>query len=296
MLNRKQSVSTGLIFAFLILTVLGSFAQNSRINSPTGNLRSTGWIDWQSENFVLQVTFEPDDRGRSLPLLRTKAETVIERHLPDLFVEAVSAVLITSRQTIGEAFIESPEKTAEFRKIATEGKVASSRFTRDFAAFQRVFHFSLYPTLSRHFVTHSQAVSNTAELNYVASGNYSGIVIYVDDPIEMFGTHVRGHLQPALFPRVYDDDMNLIIDRRMVQPEVINSHGMVNYYHTSHIEKIHSRVGEVPLYVHAQALFGIYSTDLILTDRAARKIKADSHTLALITQGRIAIVSSARLP
>ena len=271
MLNRKQTASASLVLTFLIITGLGAFAQNSRINTSAGILSSSGWVDWQAATFVLQVTFEPDDMDGPLPLLRSKAETVIEQHLSDLFVEAVSAVLINSRQTVGEAFIESPEITAEFRKIAYEGKVASSRFTRDFAAFQRVFHFSLYPTLSRHFIGHTRAAAQTAELDYVASGNYSGIVIYVDDPIEMFGTHVQGQLQPAFFPRVYDDDMNLIIDLRMVQPDIINSRGMVNYYHTSHIEKIHSRVGEVPLYVHAKALFGVHSTDLILTDRADRK-------------------------
>ena len=129
-------------------------------------------------------------------------------------------------------------------------------------------------------------------MSYVASGQYSGIVIYVDNPIEVHGSHVNGTLKPALFPRVYDDQMNLIIDMRMVQPESINRDGMVNYYHTSQIDKIHSRVGEVPLYVHAKALFGVHSTDMVVTDRAARKMKADSHTLSLITRGRIAIVSS----
>lgn len=282
------------MFVLLIFTTTAASAQNS-ISTPAGRLKSIGWVDWQSNTFILQVIFEPEDTNGSLPLLRTKSETVINRHLPDLFIEAISSVRINSRQTIGEAFISSPDKTSEFRKLASEGKVASSRFTRDFAAFQRIFHFSLYPTLSRHFTTHTRAAAQTAELNYVPSGEYSGIVIYVDDPIEIHGTHVQGRLQPALFPQVYDDEMNLIIDRRMVQPDAINAHGMVNYYHRSQIEKIHAKVGEVPLYVHAKALFGIYSTDLILTDRAARKIKADSHTLSLIAQGRIAVVSATEL-
>ena len=81
----------------------------------------------------------------------------------------------------------------------------------------------------------------------------------------------------------------------MVQPEIINTRGMVNYYHSSEIDTIHSRVGEVPLYVHAKALFGMHTTDLVVTDRAARKIKADSHTLSLIRQGKIAIVSTTDL-
>ncbi|MFW6208194.1 MAG: hypothetical protein ACOC7X_05760 [Spirochaetota bacterium] len=291
MKNRFKPVSAVLLLCLLLFGIAPTAAQSS-IRTSSGLIKSSGWIDWQTDTFVLQVTFEANNPNGPVPLLRSKAETAIQRHLPTLFVEAISSILVNSRHTIGEILIDSSEKTAEFRKTASEGKIISSRFSSDFTEFQRIFHYSLYPTFSRHFITHSRPLSQTAELGYVASGQYSGIVIYVDNPIEVYGSHVNGTLKPALFPRVYDDQMNTIIDMRMVEPDAINSGGMVSYYHTSQIDKVHARVGEVPLYVHAKALFGVRSTDLVVTDRAARKIKADSHTLSLISRGRIAIVSS----
>ena len=283
-----------MLLTLLFFSVESAEAQTS-MRTTSGSIKSTGWVDWHTNTFVLQVTFEPQGETGPLPLLRSKAETAIERNLPSLFVEAISPVIIDSRHNIGNTLIDSPNKTARFRKLAATGKIVSSRFTRDFSEFQRIFRYSLYPSLSEHFVTHPRAISQTAELSYVASGKYSGIVIFVDGPIEIHGSHNQGTLQPALFPRIYNTEMEIIIDKRMVQPEIINARGMVSYYHSSEIDTIHARVGEVPLYVHAEALFGVHSTDLIVSDRAARKIKADSHTLSLIRQGRIAIVSSTEL-
>lgn len=288
-------LTTALVLSVLLLYCVESAAAQARMHTSAGIIQSNGWVDWRSNTFVLQVTFEPQGETGPLPLLRSKAETAIERNLPKLFIEAISPVIINSRQRIGDTLIDSPEKTAQFRKLAGAGKIVSSRFSRDFSKFHRIFHYSLYPNLSEHFVAHPRAVSQTAELTYVASGRYSGIVIFVDDPIEIHGSHHLDTLQPALFPRIYNDEMDIIIDKTMVQPEIINTRGMINYYHTSEIDMIHSRVGEVPLYVHAKALFGVHSTDLVVTDRAARKIKADSHTLSLINQGRIAVVSSSAL-
>ena len=189
----------------LLFYSVESTAAQTRTHTRTGVISSTGWVDWHTNTFVLQVTFEPQGETGPLPLLRSKAETAIERNLQNLFVDAISPVVINSRQNIGDTFIDSPDKTAQFRKLAATGKIVSSRFSSDFTEFQRIFHYSLYPTLSEHFVTHPRAISQTAELTYVASGRYSGIVIFVDDPIEIHGSHNEGRLQPALFPRIYND-------------------------------------------------------------------------------------------
>ncbi|MFO7729214.1 MAG: hypothetical protein R6V86_00470 [Spirochaetia bacterium] len=294
-MNRLTKLTAvSLLFGFLFCST-GLNAAENVIVTGSGAVKSSSRVDWQRGTFILTVSYRPNQTDKPLPGQRSQAEATIRRHLPTLFVEEISKIKIDSRKSIAEAIVESPNLAAEFQKLAATGKVVSSHFNDDFFEFQRTYHYDLYPQIASLFVTHTQSSSQTEELTYVAGGRYSGIVIYVNNPLEMFGTHTKGSLQPAIFPRVYNENTDLLIDMRMLDPETLKLKGMLRYYHTSQLDAIQSRVGEVPMYVHATALFGVHSTDLIVSQRAARKIKASRHTLSLIKDGKIAIVSETRL-
>lgn len=290
-ISRFTAIS--LLFAFLCGT--GLYAADSSFAPATGAVESSSRVDWQKGIFMLTVSYRSDQAASPLPGQRSKAESAIRSHLPALFIEEISKVKIDSRRSIAEAIVESPTLAAELQKLSAAGKVVSSHFTAGLFEFQRIYHYELYPQIASLFISHTRSNPQTEELTYVAGGRYSGIVIYVDDPLEIFGTHTKGSLVPALFPRVYNEKTDLLIDMRMMPPEDLKGKGILRYYHTSQLDAIQSRVGEVPMYVHATALFGVHSTDLIVSRRAARKIKASRHTLSLIKEGKIAIVSETRL-
>src|SRR6056297_3009537 len=291
-ITRITAVS--LLLGVLFCSV-GLNAAVSSLSTGTGEVESSSQVDWQKGTFILTVSYHAEQTGYPLPAQRSKAEAAIHQHLPTLFVEEISKLIIDSRRSIAEEIVKSPTIAAELQNLAANGKVISSHFTNDFFEFQRIYHYTLYPQIVSLFITHTRSSSQTEELMYVPGGRYSGIVIYVNDPLEIFGAHTKGSLKPALFPRVYNENTDLLIDMHMLNPEALKVKGMLRYYHTSQLDVIQSRVGEVPLYVHATALFGVHSTDLIVSQRAARKIKASRHTLSLIKEGKIAIVSETRL-
>ena len=294
-MNTTTKITTVSLLLGILLCSAGLNAAVPPLSTGTGEVESSSRVDWQKGTFILTVRYRTDQTENPLPGQRSKAEAAIHRHLPTLFVEEISKLRIDSRRSIAEAIVNSPTLAADLQKLAANGKVISSHFTNDFFEFQRIYHYALYPQIVSLFITHTRSSSQAEELTYVAGGRYSGIVIYVNDPLEIFGTHTRGSLNPALFPRVYNEDTDLLIDMRMLDPEVLKVTGMLRYYHTSQLDAIQSRVGEVPLYVHATALFGVHSTDLIVSQRAARKIKANRRTLSLIKEGKIAIVSETQL-
>ncbi|MDZ7794069.1 MAG: hypothetical protein U5P10_10385 [Spirochaetia bacterium] len=283
-----------LLFGFLFCSTGLNAAEHS-LSTGDGAVESSSQVDWQKGTFILTVSYRSDQAGIPLPGQRSKAEAAFRRHLPALFVEEISKVKIDSRRSIAKAIVESPTLAAEFQKLSATGKIVSSYFTDNFSEFRRIYHYDIYPQIASVFITHTRSSSQTEELTYVAGGRYSGIVIYVNDPLEIFGTHTKGSLEPAIFPRVYNENTDLLIDMRMLDPEALRATGMLRYYHTSQLDAIQSRVGEVPMYVHATALFGVHSSDLIVSRRAALKIKASRHTLSLIKEGKIAIVSETRL-
>src|SRR6056297_1010666 len=112
---------------------------NAAVNSITtgaGAVESSSRVDWQKGTFILTVSYRADQTGNPLPGQRSKAEAAIRRHLPTLFVEELSKLIIDSRRSIAEAIVKSPTLAAELQKLADSGKVISSHFTDDFFEFQ----------------------------------------------------------------------------------------------------------------------------------------------------------------
>jgi len=284
---------TGIIILLMSFVLAGEVyaVNNTTIDEDFGTIESSSSIDLSTHTFILKITWSAEQSDAPLPRQRVKAESVIQSHLPHLFIDAISKLIIDSRRRVSDSISDSPEIAAELRKIASTGKVVSAGFSSNFSEFQHTYQYPLYPSIAGLFIRHSQGVSQIEELTYVPTGNYSGIVIYADSSLEMFGTPRNSSLKPALFPKVYNENMDLVIDMRMVDPEIVKTKGMLQYFTSSQLDKIHSRVGDVPLYVHATALFGINSTDLVVSHRAAKKIKASPHTLSLIREGKIAIVT-----
>ncbi len=281
------------ITALLLILLSGTLELSADATPDT--IQSSSRVDWSTETFILSIKYHPPKPEKPLPVLRAQAEAAINNNIPQMFVEAVSNLTINSQSTISDSIIDSPSMAAAFRELAYKGRIVSSRFSQDLSEFHNIYHYDLYPDIAQLYVRHTMSIQQTPELTYVASGPYSGIVIYVESPLEVFGAHIRRNIQPALFPRVFDENMSIIIDKKMVDPEITRTRGMLHYYDVSQLNKVHSRVGEVPLYVHATALFGVHPTDMVVSTRAARQIKASPHMLSLINKGRIAVVFESTL-
>lgn len=249
-------------------------------------------IDWTEGVMYLELRFTPPSGSGMSPSVRRQAVAAAKKELPSLFLEAVSRINTDSRYRIGERIFESPDLAEKIRTLALEGKIHQASFNRDFTSFIQIFAYPLYPDITGLFVSHPRAIPQVPVLEYVAGGNYSGIVIFVENPLPLYGTNQTVQLEPALFPGVHSPEMDCIFDQYMVDPDKLKSRGMLRYYSASRIDEIHERVGEVPLYVHAVGIFGINHTDLIVSGRAALQMRADEHTLSLLREGRVALVYS----
>jgi hypothetical protein len=170
-----------------------------------------------------------------------------------------------------------------------------SSFSEDFSEFHIGYRFPLHSLFAEPFFSHDAAATPAPLLRYVPSGPFSGIVIYVERELPVHGTNSRERLAPALFPRIYTEEMDLLAAREMVAPETLERWGMVGYYSREQVDRLSERVGEVPIYTKASALFGKEPTDLVIPQRGAELILSSEETVRLIREGKIAIVHEAPL-
>ncbi|MGC9312905.1 MAG: hypothetical protein ACP5IA_09430 [Sediminispirochaetaceae bacterium] len=251
-----------------------------------GRVEAESRIDWSEGWFILEASYILGENTRPSPGIRQQALNAIREELPSIFIREISSLKIDSRTTVRDRIAASPSITRAIREQV------SARFSEDFSRFDLIFRYRLFPDIADSFISHLEAARQTPELEYVPSGSYSGIVIFAEGPLPVYGTRRAAELQPALFPKIFDADMELIFEEHFVDPEWIRRWGPLGYFEADDMGRVYSRVGEVPLFVHATGLFGMHSTDILVSRRSGRQLRADEHILSLLREGKIAVVYS----
>jgi hypothetical protein len=112
------------------------------------------------------------------------------------------------------------------------------------------------------------------------SGVYTGIVI-----------DARGlALQPAVFPRIFDEDGQVLYAPESVQAEVAMQWGYVAYTRVLDSAQVESRVGKNPLLLHARRTAGPARVDVIMSREAGPQLQHAAIRL-LLAHGRVIIVA-----
>lgn len=278
-----------MVSILMLLLIPGVFLSAA---PSAGRVEAESRIDWSEGWFILETSYILGENTRPSPGIRQQALNAIREDLPSIFIREISSLKIDSRTTVRDRIAASPSITRVMREQALNGETLSARFSEDFSRFDLVFRYRLFPDIAGSFISHLEAAQQTPELEYVPSGSYSGIVIFAEGPLPVYGTRRAAELQPALFPKIFDADMELIFEEHFAAPEWIRRWGPLGYFEADDMGLVYSRVGEVPLFVHAVGLFGMHSTDILVSRRSGRQLRADEHILSLLREGKIAVVYS----
>ncbi len=273
------------ILVFLLIPGLSLMAAPSG-----GRVEANSRIDWSEGWFILETSYVLGENTRPSPGTRQQAFNAIREELPSIFIREISSLTIDSRTTVRDRIAASPSITRVMREQAAGGETISARFREDFSRFDLILRYRLFPDIAGHFIPHLEAAQIAPELEYVPSGSYSGIVIFAEGSLPIYGTRRSAELEPALFPKIFDADMELIFEEHFADPEWIRRWGPLGYFEEDDMDRVYARVGEVPLFIHATGLFGIHSTDILVSRRSGRQLRADEHILSLLREGKIAVV------
>ncbi len=255
-------------------------------DAETGVDYSFNWVDQQLE---IVIKKNIPDMDRALPGIKFRIEKNIEKDLSFILLKGIELLTIDSRTT-GKEFIEKyPSVINSIFELTDHIKRTNSLLTRDLKTLIINYTLELNPYLVELFIPHSRPSITTPALGFIPSTDFTGIIIYVDKILPLFGKEGKGNFTPSLFPRVFDKNLNLVIGPLMEDPAAIKSFGAVGYQQPTASPDI-SRVGQNPLRMKAREIFGINNTDIIISDRDAEMILSRQNNIDLITQGRILII------
>ena len=264
-------------------------AQGSPAPSPYTARAAT---DWKARVLRVEVDLDLAAAGIRMPEGRLDAERRIERDLASLAKDAVFALQADSHRTIEAAVADGSLDAERLVALADLARVERSSFSKDMRKFSATYVLSL-DALASLFLSGAEPSPIRAPLERRPTRDYTGIVIYAKGPLKVHGEGVEGRAAPCLFPRIYDGEMRLLLDRSVVAPEVLSrsggSGGVLGYAAALGVEA-GDRVGGDPMRVMAVELFGDDRCDFVISREDALRILSSPADRELLRQGKVVVV------
>jgi hypothetical protein len=208
-------------------------------------------------------------------------------------MSAVVEIPFDSYRTIGERLKEDQLLFQRLESAAVDS--VSKRYSRvreDLREIQVQYRFPFYGEggFVVPLITHSRPYPVERKLGFVPSRNFTGLVIYAGGELPAHGKDIRQKVRPALFPTLYDEDMNRILSVEMCDPNFLKRWGMVAYSDSEGDAALLERIGAAPLRTVARGVFGINATDLLLPKEAVDRLLVREANRELLSRGRVLIV------
>jgi hypothetical protein len=255
-----------------------------------GLLSASGRVDWPGYRLEATISLNVAKAGLRLPSGRSQAESMVRRGAPELLRDRVLGLPLDSRRTVADAIVSGDLSLEDVDSLLEGAEALRSSFSDDLKVFKADYAISLLDVLGL-LVKHSRPSGEGRTLAYQPTKDYTGIVIYAPEKLPVHGSSVEAVFRPSFFPRIWDDEMDLVLERNMVDPESVRTRGMVGYKKDGADSFIEDRVGGEPLRILARGIFGSACTDLVISREDAQKILSSEHNRGLFASGRVVIVA-----
>ena len=247
--------------------------------------------DWKAATLFVVISHELDPATDSLVRAKGNAETEIDARLPDFLSRALAGLTVDSSRTLGDILGSDAALFARVRDGAAAAPRAEVFLTSDLSTLTVRYAIPFFgaggiatPLLP--------TVDNPPRrrLGDVVTRAYTGLLIYANGPLPEVGGTRMVRARPALFPRLWDEQMNLVLEKGMCSPESLARWGMVGYAQDLDDAAATLRVGAAPLRLAARAVSGEKGTDLVISTEGALQLLTLPQNIALLREGRICII------
>jgi len=277
----------------IILTLISFSAMNVFGQEKAG---ISGSVEWDTLRINAAVSLNLAQAGLKLPAGRTQGESLLSSSYLRLIEPCLLGLQVDSSTTI-EDLVNAGELNLEH--IETISRRANSSSPALSPNMKNITTSVTIPisNISATLLTHKRASPVLKTLIPISTARYTGIIIIALDQLPVHGMNSAAMPVPCLFPKVWDSEMNLIYDRNMLEPQFEGT--MVRYSAAQNIfqknpsglsEELQKVVGDRPLRIFAQGVFGIKPTDLIIEKSDAQLIISSEENRRLLSQGKVVFI------
>jgi hypothetical protein len=283
----------GLLLVAILGTAAAAFAADAGaaavVSSP--GLTVTGAINWTAGTISMEVTRALDPAIPSQLRAKQDAETDIEARVNEFVARAVAPLAVDSSHTLGDLLGSDPALFTRFTALDLGSRRDELFLAEDFSSL--VARYTL-PFFGDGGIVTTLLPSRVSALprrfGPSTAGRYTGLLVYATGRLPEVGTGRTAAARPALFPRLWDEQMNLVLDKGMCDPAALARWGLAVPVTSPDANEAFLRLGLHPLRLAARGVFGDSPTDLVIPTDGAMQLLAVPENRELLRQGRIAIV------
>jgi len=276
---------------FLILAAFPALGQQASFDVSFS-------VDWVRGEVYSQVSFDLAQAGIRLPTGRFLAEEILEDAYPELLRPNLLSLRLDSSTTVGNLAERGELPLAQLDFICLEAEKTPPSLSPDLK--RMTGRYMMYmDRISALFTRHRQAIEPPRPLIRAQSADYTGIIIIADNELPVRGRMGQAVVEPCIFPKIWDTDMNLIYERNMLDPGNGTGKRMVRYTVRESIFRpgpsglegdLAALLGPNPLRIIAREVFGINPTDPVIDREDALKILSGENNRRLLREGRVVFV------
>lgn len=252
-------------------------------------ISSSSLIDWSKSSFVSDVRLDTERAGISMPSGKRAALNFVETKLPDLIKDPLLSLYVNSSQQLGDLILANDITLEQLTKIIDEGKKTPGIFT-DGSLTLMTSHTIDLKQISSLMIKHRFPYKNAKPIDTVASRVYTGIIIDARGELDVHGEFMSDSVYPCFFPQIWDEQMNLIYERNMGNPESESENGMIQYDWRDDESVYKSRIGSDPLRIKARKVYGHLRTDPVISREDALRILSLPENIKLLQEGKVVVL------
>lgn len=272
----------------ILLILINVFFLNAEI---TENMTWEKSVNWENNNIEIRIKTPLDHSDSTLASTRIKAEIIMNENQTNIFFKNILDLQINSIDSVSEIINKTPEIYYKLDSLGETLEAKQKNLSNNLDYLESVYSFPIYPNFVSIFYNQTTHVKTLKKLDHLNYGEFTGLIIYVPKELPLYQKNREGKLKKVLFPRIFDEDMNLVFDLTMVEPEYMKKWGMVIYGNSYNENIYQTRIGITPLRIIARGLFGKNSSDIIISNEEAYKLIGAANNLKIISQARILILN-----
>lgn len=218
------------------------------------------------------------------------ASRAISMDAPNEWLNAVQQLPLNSFEQARDVVLADPGLASALNDRFEHAPSSGSRPNRTVDRVSQSWTLPLYETVIPVFSSHDIPRPLPLPIGWQPDRPSTGLLIDARGRLPVHGTSEQVQLQPVLLPRIYDEQMNLVLSADMVSPEYLERWGVAAYSTDTDPDAHIERIGTEPLIIAADALFGQTPANPVIPSDAAETLLIQEINRRILIEGRIVIL------
>lgn len=262
---------------------------SGNVSKDEAIMSSVSSIDWTTKKFKSQVTLDTKKARIVMPSGKVSGINKIETNLPVLIKDPLLSLYVDDNKTLNEIVLEETLTLEEMTHIIEKSKKVPAYFDKGSNILKTESIIDI-GDISRLLVKHNTPYTQTKPIDTIATRSYSGIIIDARGLLPVHGEFISSQASPAIFPKIWNEKMDLMYERNMVYPSIVTEKGMVKYGDSQDPADYIEYVGKDPLWITAKKVYGVNRVDPIISYEDYLRITTNDANLNLLREGKVVII------